>query len=208
MVFPSCNAGNEAVRWEEAAKQLEIDLVNLVGNVLLAAGCVAYVGPFNMEYRMQLIQDWIVDSQKLKIPVDPAFSLTRILSDPVVVREWIIMGLPADDFSIQNGLLATKGRRWPLMIDPQGQANRWVKNMHKDEGLKVIKLSDSDYLRTLENAIRFGQPVLLENIEEELDPSLGACPVPRLFCFRCESRPLVTGRRATFRISHLQSLCC
>ncbi len=45
--------------------------------------------------------------------------------------------------------------------------------MHKDEGLKVIKLSDSDFLRTLENAIRFGQPVLLENVEEELDPSLG-----------------------------------
>ncbi len=45
--------------------------------------------------------------------------------------------------------------------------------MHRDEGLKVIKLSDSDFLRTLENAIRFGQPVLLENVEEELDPSLG-----------------------------------
>ena len=60
------------------------------------------------------------------------------------------------------------------MIDPQGQANRWVKNLHKDEGLKVIKLSDGDFLRTLENAIRFGQPVLLENVEEELDPSLGS----------------------------------
>lgn len=50
-----------------------------------------------------------------------------------------------------------------------------MKNLHKDEGLKVIKLSDGDYLRTLENAIRFGQPVLLENVEEELDPSLGMC---------------------------------
>lgn len=50
--------------------------------------------------------------------------------------------------------------------------------MHKDEGLKVIKLTDSDFLRTLENAIRFGQPVLLENVEEELDPSLGASSPP------------------------------
>ncbi len=56
--------------------------------------------------------------------------------------------------------------------------------MHRDEGLKVIKLSDSDFLRTLENAIRFGQPVLLENVEEELDPSLGlppaTCRAPRV----------------------------
>lgn len=36
--------------------------------------------------------------------------------------------------------------------------------------MDVIKLSDKEYLRTLENAVRFGKPVLLENILEELDP--------------------------------------
>ncbi len=65
------------------------------------------------------MQEWIATAQSLGVPVDPQFSLTRILADPVVVREWNIMGLPADDFSTQNGLLATMGRRWPLMIDPQ-----------------------------------------------------------------------------------------
>jgi hypothetical protein len=38
--------------------------------------------------------------------------------------------------------------------------------------LQVIKLSDADYIRTLENSIQFGTPVLLENVGEELDPSL------------------------------------
>ena len=36
----------------------------------------------------------------------------------------------------------------------------------------MIKLSDKDYIRTLENAIRFGKPCLLENVGEELDPAL------------------------------------
>lgn len=58
------------------------------------------------------------------------------------------------------------------MIDPQGQANKWVRNMEKDNHLAVIKLSDSDILRTLENSLQFGWPVLLENVAEELDPSL------------------------------------
>lgn len=44
--------------------------------------------------------------------------------------------------------------RWPLMIDPQGQANKWVKNMEKVNKLEVIKQSDSNYLRTLENCIQ------------------------------------------------------
>jgi dynein heavy chain len=36
----------------------------------------------------------------------------------------------------------------------------------------VVKLSDGDFLRQLETAIQFGKPALLENVGEELDPSL------------------------------------
>jgi dynein heavy chain len=42
----------------------------------------------------------------------------------------------------------------------------------REQGLDVIKLSDKDFLRSLENAIRFGKPCLLENIGIELDPAL------------------------------------
>lgn len=44
--------------------------------------------------------------------------------------------------------------------------------MEMKKKVNVIKLSDTNYLRTLENAIQFGQPVLLENVGEELDPAL------------------------------------
>ena len=35
-----------------------------------------------------------------------------------------------------------------------------------------MKLTDKDFLRSLENAVRFGKPCLLENVGEELDPAL------------------------------------
>lgn len=54
----------------------------------------------------------------------------------------------------------------------QGQANKWIKNMERPNKLSVIKLSDPNYARTLENSIQFGTPVLLENVGEELDPLL------------------------------------
>lgn len=66
----------------------------------------------------------------------------------------------------------SNARRWPLMIDPQGQANKWIKNMEKESNLETIKLSDGDYVRKLENCIQFGFPALLENVGEELDPTL------------------------------------
>jgi len=103
------------------------------------------------------------------------------LADPVAVREWQIMGLPGDEFSIENGMFSSMGRRWPLMIDPQAQANRWIKNTYKDKNLQIIKLSQKDFLRTLENAIRYGAPVLLENVQEELDPALEPVLMKQIF---------------------------
>jgi dynein heavy chain len=59
-----------------------------------------------------------------------------------------------------------------LNIDPQGQANKWIRNMEKENKIDVIKFSNPNYMRTLENAIQFGKPVLLENVGEELDPAI------------------------------------
>jgi dynein heavy chain, axonemal len=39
--------------------------------------------------------------------------------------------------------------RWPLMIDSQEQASKWVRNMEKANGLKLITLKQSACLRTL-----------------------------------------------------------
>lgn len=44
------------------------------------------------------------------------------------------------------------------------QANRWICNMEGRNGLKKIKLTEPTFLRTLENAIRIGTPVLLEEV--------------------------------------------
>lgn len=67
------------------------------------------------------------------------------------------------------------------MIDPQGQANKWIKNMEKSNNLAIIRLNQPDYVRILENAIQFGQPVLLENIGEELDPILEPVLAQQIF---------------------------
>ncbi|XP_062572681.1 dynein axonemal heavy chain 6-like [Saccostrea cucullata] len=51
-------------------------------------------------------------------------------------------------------------------------ANRWIRNKEAKNGLKIIKLTDGNFLRTLENCIRIGMPVLCEDIGESLDPAL------------------------------------
>merc|ERR1719421_2383217 len=58
------------------------------------------------------------------------------------------------------------------MIDPQLQANQWIRKSNAEKKLKVVRLNQSGYARILENAISYGEPVLLENVGEILDPLL------------------------------------
>lgn len=88
------------------------------------------------------------------------------------MREWRLWGLPADDVSVDNGILVTRSKRWPLMIDPQGQANAWLRNMEGRAGLKLVQLSQPNFLRLIEGAVRLGQPVLIEDVGETIDPAL------------------------------------
>ncbi|KAK9829119.1 hypothetical protein WJX72_004004 [[Myrmecia] bisecta] len=164
--------GGEKSRWTEVAKKLGADYVNLTGDVLLSAGFIAYLGAFTASYREKAVHQWSAICKDNRIPCAAEFRMVDILGEPVKIREWVIDGLPNDSFSIDNAIMITKARRWPLLIDPQGQANKWIKNMEKKHSMEVVKLSDGDYVRKLENCIQFGYPVLLENVGEELDPTL------------------------------------
>jgi dynein heavy chain len=98
--------------------------------------------------------------------------LRDTLGSAVKVRQWVIDKLPNDSVSIENAIMLQRSNRWPLMIDPQGQANRWVKNSEGKAGLKVLKLTQANFVRAVEAALQYGNPVLLENVMEAIDPVL------------------------------------
>ncbi|XP_073903040.1 dynein axonemal heavy chain 2 isoform X5 [Castor canadensis] len=163
----------EKARWEETVKGLEEDLGYLVGDCLLAAAFLSYMGPFLTNYRDEIVnQIWIRKIWELQVSCSPRFAIDSFLSNPTKVRDWNIQGLPSDAFSTENGIIVTRGNRWALMIDPQAQALKWIKNMERSQGLKIIDMQMADYLRILEQAIQFGFPVLLQNVQEYLDPTL------------------------------------
>ncbi|GAB5580480.1 dynein axonemal heavy chain 2 [Prionailurus iriomotensis] len=164
---------SEKARWEETVKGLEEDLGYLVGDCLLAAAFLSYMGPFLTNYRDEIVtQIWIRKIWELEVPCSPRFTFDNFLSNPTKVRDWNIQGLPSDAFSTENGIIVTRGNRWALMIDPQAQALKWIKNMEGNQGLQIIDLQMSNYLQILEKAIQFGYPVLLQNVQEYLDPTL------------------------------------
>jgi hypothetical protein len=83
--------------------------------------------------------------RELHIPCTPDFSFASFLAKPTAVRDWNIQGLPSDAFSTENGVIVTKSNRWPLMVDPQGQAIKWIKNMEKHR----VSPCDSGIINTI-----------------------------------------------------------
>lgn len=76
-----------------------------VGDILISAGVVAYLGPFTMQFRQAQIEKWVKAVTKYNIVCSRDFQMTAILGEPVVIRQWNIYGLPTDSFSIDNGII-------------------------------------------------------------------------------------------------------
>ncbi|KAJ7478065.1 ATP-binding dynein motor region D5-domain-containing protein [Mycena galericulata] len=63
--------------------------------------------------------------------------------------------------------------RYPLIIDPTGQATTFLLNEYKERKITVTSFLDEAFLKVLESALRFGNPLLIQEVEH-LDPILNA----------------------------------
>ncbi|XP_013098623.2 dynein axonemal heavy chain 2 [Stomoxys calcitrans] len=170
----------ERERWIETVASLDKQFEKLPGDCLISTAFMSYLGPFDTKYREILLEKWALLIKEKAIPATEELKITAFLADAVTIREWNIQGLPADDFSTENGVIVTRGSRWPLIIDPQMQANTWVKNYEEKNDLKIIDFGQLDYLKTLEMALQNGHPVLLQNVGEHIDQAIN--PILRKSC--------------------------
>ncbi|KAG8128898.1 hypothetical protein E2320_015666, partial [Naja naja] len=106
------------------------------------------------------------------IPVTPSLDPLKMLTDDADIAAWQNEGLPADRMSVENATILTNCERWPLMVDPQLQGIKWIKTKY-GEDLRVTRIGQKGYLDIVEQALAAGEVVLIENLEESVDPVLG-----------------------------------
>ena len=162
---------SEYKRWTDTINALKSQSDSLLGDVVVATAFLSYGGPFQMSFRAKLIAEWVCVVERNGIQISKDYSVNNVLGNEKEIQTWNNQGLSTDAFSTQNALIIKSSNRWPLVIDPQGQASKWLKAMYGDS-LKVLDLKKKEYLRELETAISFGLPVLLYNVLEELDSNL------------------------------------
>ncbi|KAI8967648.1 dynein heavy chain [Mycotypha africana] len=162
---------SEKTRWEAASQAFESQMGTIVGDVLLAAAFLAYGGYFDQQYRGILLQKWMDHLSAANIQYKQEVSLTEYLSSADDRISWQANSLPADQLCVENAIMLKRFNRYPLIIDPSGQATNFLINEYKDRKITVTSFLDDSFIKNLESALRFGNPILIQDVEH-LDPIL------------------------------------
>jgi dynein heavy chain len=169
--------GGEQIRWTEDSFKFAATKTKLIGDCAAACAFVSYCGPFDQSFRNYLVKEkFISDLVTRGIPMSDSIKtdMVSFIVDQGTIGDWTMQGLPTDPLSTENGILVTNSSRFPLLIDPQGQALRWIRRREEANmppyGLTTLshpKLKDQ-----LEYAMSEGKAFIIAGVTEDIDPML------------------------------------
>jgi len=129
---------DERVRWMANVETFKTERLTMIGNALVSAAFVSYIGPFNSQFRSMLWEEqWLTDIIERKIPFTEGVDPLQVLSTASDQAIWKTQGLPADRVSLENAGIVVSCSRYPLLIDPQLQGIKWIKGK---EGTEMVSI--------------------------------------------------------------------
>lgn len=162
---------SERIRWDTASHEFKSQMENIAGDVLLSSAFLAYAGFFDQQSRTTLFDLWRAHLRQSLIRFRPDLALTEYLSSPDERLKWQANALPSDDLCTENAIMMRRFNRYPLIIDPSGQATKFLLNEFKDRKITRTSFLDDAFRKNLESALRFGNPLLVQDVEN-YDPIL------------------------------------
>lgn len=164
---------SEQERWDTGSKTFETEMGTIVGDVLVSSAFLAYSGFFDQHYRDTMRREWMEHLVEAGISFKQDLALAEFLSTADERLGWQSNSLPADNLCIENAVMLKRYNRYPLIVDPTGQAASFLQNEYKGRKITVTSFLDEAFLKNLESALRFGNPLLIQDVEN-LDPILNS----------------------------------
>ena len=162
---------SERGRWEEASRSFETQIQTLVGDVVIASAFLAYGGLYDQQFRKSMVDDWLHHLSQSGIACKSDGSVLGYLSTADDRLQWQKNALPADDLCMENAIMLKRFNRYPLIIDPSSRVTEFLRQEHQGRKLTVTSFLDDTFTKQLESALRFGNPILIQDAEY-IDPIL------------------------------------
>lgn len=164
--------GDEKIRWTKNVSNFEKEKLTMIGDALVSAAFVSYIGPFNATFRKDLwSSQWIGDIIAKGLPYTEGTDPLYVLSTEAQQAVWKTEGLPADRVSLENAAIVCSCSRYPLLIDPQLQGIKWIKGKEGSEMMNIT-LTQDKWMKRVEHALQNGMVLMIESIGENIDPML------------------------------------
>lgn len=164
---------SEQTRWDASSLTFEAEMSTIVGDVLISAAFLAYSGFFDQHYRDTMRKAWMEHLSTAGIQFKSDLALAEYLSTADERLAWQSNSLPADSLCVENAVMLKRYNRYPLIIDPTGQATTFLQKEYRDRKITVTSFLDESFLKNLESALRFGNALLIQDVEN-LDPILNS----------------------------------
>ena len=74
---------------------------------------------------------------------------------------WHENALPVDDLCVENAVITQRSIRYPFIIDPTARVVEFLKREYNNGKLTVTSFLDNSFIKHLESALRFGNPILI-----------------------------------------------
>lgn len=145
---------SEQTRWEASSESFKVQMSTIIGDVVLSSALMAYSGYYDQAMRNTLFQSWLSALQSANIKFKEDLARIEYLSNADERMNWTAANLPTDDLCIENAIMIKRFNRYPLIIDPSGQATEFIMNMYKDRKITKTSFLDNSFRKNLESALR------------------------------------------------------
>lgn len=159
------NLTEERTRWSENVKKYTKEYDSLAGDSLLASAFLTYASSDDHQQRMARLKGWKERLRKLSIQFNGTFSILEFFGSSTNSLRLVEEGLTNDVLYFENVSILEKTQKVPFIIDPLGQIVDFLKAHLKPKKLLVTSFLDDSFVKSLENAMRFGGTIVIQDAE-------------------------------------------
>ena len=162
---------SENERWGREIEEMKVSTNCLIGDCMVAAGFVSYVGAFDQKNREALWKTtWLEDLKQNGVPMSETVDPLPILVTSSQCARMYGEGLPEDRISrkMAPSLLLW---RWLSLLIPKCRASSGSSRSRRRTAVPCL-LTQKNWIRAMRGGISDGMCVIIENLGEDIDATL------------------------------------